>query len=69
MVKIAEFFDKDQVNQLKIGDELPFDVIEDVYHTCAMTATSIEKIHILQCVMCKKKFKTVVNSVKSHCFQ
>jgi len=30
MVMINEIFDKKSVNQLKIGDELPFDVIEDV---------------------------------------
>ena len=30
MGMINEIFDKKSVNQLKIGDELPFDVIEDV---------------------------------------
>ena len=30
MVKINEFFDKDNFKELKIGDELPYNVVEDL---------------------------------------
>lgn len=30
MVKINEFFDKDNIKDLKIGDELPYNVVEDL---------------------------------------
>jgi hypothetical protein len=30
MVKINEFFDQDNIKDLKIGDELPYNVVEDL---------------------------------------